>query len=119
MKTVKIVQDEIDSVKAEIKSILRSDERKDVARKKRLRAKLPQLKQYLLYLETSPTKEYCEKEMDRISNRINEISKLYVEPENKDRFTKSQLSAIKKDFEKMWNLPKLRKQLTSILYILR
>lgn len=118
MKTVKDVQKEIADIKSEVTKLDKSKEKKDIALRKRLRGKLPQLKQYVLYLETSPTKEYCEKEVDRISNRINEIMKLYI-PLDADRFKKGEISAHKKSFEKQWDIPKVRKQLMAISYILK
>ena len=119
MKTVKDVQKEISDLSAEIELLDKEEDKKSIALRKRLRAKLPQLKQYVLYLETNPTKEYCEKEVARISNRINEISKLYIPPQQPERFTKGQLTAMKKAFEKNWDIPKIRKQLMAISYILK
>ena len=119
MKTVKDVQKEISDLSAEIKLLDKEKDKKSIALRKILRARLPQLKQYVLYLETNPTKEYCEKEVARISNRINEILKQYVPPQEPERFTKSQLTAMKKAFEKNWDIPKIKKQLMAISYILK
>lgn len=117
MKSVKQVQKEIEEISIEIRILDKSKEKRDISAAKRLRKKIPQLKEYVLYLKTEPTEDYCKKEVARISNRINEIMKLY-EPLDAERFMKSQVTAHKKQFEKMWELPKIRKQLMSISYLL-
>ena len=119
MKTTKIIQKEMDSVRQQINELEKYEDKKSISARKRLRKKLPELKQYFLYLETNPTKEFCEKEVERLSDRINEISKLYIPPKETAIFTKKQLSTMKTAFEKQWDLPKVRKQLMAVSYILK
>jgi len=119
MKNANDIKKEISDLHAEIIFLDKSDDKKDVALRKKLRAKLPQLKQYLLYLETNPTREYLEKESARLSNRLNEIEEKHNPVRNPERFTRSQVSIMKKAFEREWDLPKIRKQLKAINYILR
>jgi hypothetical protein len=119
MKTVKDVQKEMSELTAEIKILDRKDDKKSIAARKRLRARLPQLKYYILYLETNPSEDYCKKEVAKLTNRMDEILKQYEPPQEPERFTKGQLSAMKKQFEKLWEIPKLRKQAAAINYILK
>lgn len=118
MKTINQLKEELLSVSNEILSLQKSNNKKDHRLSKHLRNKLPELKMYFNYLESKPSKAYCENERDRITNRINEISKFYELPKEPERFTKGQLSKMKKDFETKWDIPKLRKQLAAINYIL-
>ena len=80
---------------------------------------MSQLNQFVLYLESSPTEEYLKKEAKNIKNKIADISNRYEEPLDTYGFTKSQLTTMRKLFEKQHNLPKLRKQLANIKYILK
>lgn len=119
MKTVKDVQKEITELSEEIKDLDKYADKKSIALRKRLRAKLPQLRLYIAYLRTEPTEEFCKKEVKRLSHRIDEILKHYTLPENHERFTKTQLTAMRKSFEKGWDIPKLRKQLMAVSYLLK
>jgi cell division septum initiation protein DivIVA len=119
MKNIKDIQKEISDLHAEIKQLEKSRDKTDIVLRKRLMAKLPQLEQFIAYLKTNPTEEYCKKEAARLINRINEISKQYIEPQNIERLTKGQSSAMKKAFEEKWGLPVIRKQLLAINYILK
>lgn len=85
---------------------------------KKMRNMIPQLTQFLHYVETEPTEEYCKKEVARIENILDKIEKQYEPPVNKDRFTLPQLSAMKKNYNKLWDVPKLKKQLQAMYYIL-
>ena len=118
MKTAKQVKKEVENCKKEIEELMQYTDKKSVAQRKRLRAKLPRLKEYLMYLETNPAKDYVQKECDRLQNRIDEIFKLY-KPLPESSFRKSEITAHKKSFEKTWNVTKIRKQLAAINYILK
>lgn len=96
----------------------KSKDKKDKALAKKKRNKIPQLTQYLHYVQTEPTEDYCKKEIARIENRLDKIKKQYQPPVNEYKFTKPQLSAMKKNYEKTWDVPKLKKQLQAMNYIL-
>lgn len=117
MKTLKSIQKEISDIISEIKEADRHYDKKSATLSKRLRAKLSKLKYFKMYLETNPSDDYCKKEIERIENRINKIEQLYELPENPERFTRGQLSLMKKDYEKQWDVPKLKKQLMTLYYI--
>lgn len=68
------------------------------------------------YLHTEPTQEFLDKELDRISNRINGFMKTYI-PLDSERHTKATCTFHKRNYEKEMGIPKLRKQLTAINYI--
>lgn len=119
MKTIKSIQKEMEEVISEIKDAERSSDKKSISQAKRLRLKLSKLKFFEKYLKTNPTDDYCKKEILRIEERINKIIVLYEPPESPERFTKSRLTAMKREFEKGWEVPKLRKQLSALYYILK
>ena len=85
---------------------------------KRNKKKIEDYSLYLRYAETSPSEEYLKKEVVRITNRINLFSKEY-KPLDEEKFSKKQCSAHKKGYEKDMGVPKLKKQLTAILFILK
>ena len=99
MKTIEAIKKEIRGIMDEIMGLNSQGDDRTLPLRKRLRGKLPQLRQYILYLETNPTTEFCQQEVVRLSLRIKEIMKSYVGlPE--DDFLKSVITAHKKKFEK-------------------
>ena len=116
MKTIKKVQQDIASTIEEIKTL---DSYTHKAAIKRLKAKLPTMRLCVSYLRTSPSEEFIRKEAERLTDRISAIEKLYVSPPNADFIKKSQVNAHRKAHEKNWDIPKLKKQLAVIWYLLK
>jgi len=120
MKSIKQLQKEVNKYLDIMSSTKNGNEN---ARKeyKKAEKKLLYFKKLVLYLETNPKKEFIEKEIERISNIINSILESYVEPddEHKKIMTKSSLTKMKKDYEKMHNVPKLRNFLSTLIYIIK
>lgn len=75
------------------------------------------IKTCLLYINTSPNEDYLKREAERISNRINLLLKGY-RPLDDERHTKSQITKHKNEYEKEMGVPKIRKQLTTINFLL-
>lgn len=119
MKTIKDIQQEIEDLHTIINGLKESKYKKDVALVKNRISRIRELRKYIFYLETNPSEEYLQKEYLKIQNRINDIKKRRPVIENPERFTRSQLTAMKKEFEKYWKLPKMRQQLDVINYILK
>lgn len=112
MKSAKDIQDEIDSYKRQYVV------EKDVKVRKRIKAKLPDLETLLKYSATNPSKEFVESEKLRLENRISEIMKTYA-PLNDGIVLLSARTKHRSEFEKKWELPKLRKQLSQMNYLLK
>ena len=115
MKTIKKLQSEMDSVKSEIENYQKIDTPENIRRVKKCRTRFSHLKWCKQYIESNPTQAFLEKERDRLSNRINKFLENYIEPvmANKSEATKE-----KKAFEKDMGIPKIRKQLTAINFLL-
>ena len=109
MQTVKGLNRQIESVSDEIKQSEKSADPKYKRAAKRLRRKVSYLRICLKYIETNPTVEFMKKEQDRICNRINKFIDLYDINQHGN----------KKGYEKEMGIPKLRKQLSLINFLLK
>ena len=118
MKTIDSIKKEIRATMDEILELNFQDDKKSLGKRKRLRSKLPQLRQYILYLETNPTKEFLQQEIKRLQGRIDEIMRQYI-PLDEDCYLKPAMSAHKKKYEKELDISKIKKQLTAINYIIK
>lgn len=125
MKTVEFFKTEIEKLRtemAEAKKLLNNPKLDEKVAKqsrgtiKRNKKKIEEYTLYLRYAETNPSKDYLEKEIARITNRINKFIELY-KPLEADKFDKKVCAAHKKDYEKEMGIPKLRKQLSTICFI--
>jgi len=125
MKSVQFFKDEIEKLKSEMadaKKLLNQPKLDEKLAKqsrgtiKRNKKKIEEYVLYMRYAETNPTKDYLEKEIDRITNRINKFSELY-KPLDVERFDKKTCTTHKKAYEKEMGIPKLRKQLSALCFI--
>lgn len=112
MKTQLYFKKEIDGILAEIKV---SKTSKDI---RRLKLRLPLLRVCKMYVETNPSEEFIKKEIGRLTNRIDAFMKTYV-PLDETRFTLAVLKKHKKDFEKEMDMPKLKKQISALKFIIK
>lgn len=113
MKQVSDIQKEITEVTMQIKDL--ADFPKDV---KKLKKRLPVLLFLQQYLETAPTEEFLRKEVQRLSNRVKEVMKMYV-PLDPQHNMNAQISKHKREFEKIWEIPKIKKQIEALKYLLK
>ena len=118
MKTLHDIKLEKQDLASKIKQLELTDDAKNLKKAKRSRVKLKQLNEYQMYLETNPSKEYLEKEVSKIFNLLLAIDKLYVLPENHEKLTKGVLSKLRKPFDDTHGVPKLKKQLAALKYLL-
>ena len=125
MKTVQFFKDEISKIKNEMQTAkdLLSQPKLDekVAKQqrgviKRGKKKIEEYTFFMRYVETNPTKEFLEKESDRLCNRINLLSE-NLRPIGETNMSKSVYSKYKKDYEKGLDIPKLRKQLAAVNFL--
>lgn len=108
MKTVKKLQKDIDEILSEMKDLNKSDNSADRRAFKRLKKRVQYLKIVLMYLETNPTKEFCEKEKLRLENRIELLMKTFSPLKNG---TLSQQNKHLKWFEKEMGITKIKPQI--------
>lgn len=118
MKTLYDIKLERENLYSEIKQLELTDEPKNLTKAKRSRVKLIQLKEYQMYLETNPSEEYLKKEVKRIENLLSAIDKLYILPKDHEKLTKGILSKLRKPFDDTHGVPKLKKQLAALKYLL-
>lgn len=116
MKTIKILKSEMEDIKSDMKREKEADTKESLNRYKKLNAKLSHLKLCLMYLESEPTVEFITKEKDRLTNRVNKLMDLYVEPVG---WLKTLKLRHKRDYEKEMGIPKLRKQLSTLYFLLK
>lgn len=89
---------------------------KQKARKTRLTNEVVYLRKVVLHLETGPTKEFIENEVNRLENRLRKIEEHYISPSG--RLSTKQLSEYRKGFEKQWGIDKIKTQLKTLNFIL-
>jgi len=118
MKTIHDIKLEKQDLVSEIKHLEFTDEVKNLSKAKRCRVKLKQLNEYQMYLETYPSKEYLEKEVSKIFNLLLAIDKLYILPKDHEKMMKGALSKLREPFDALHGVPKLKKQLAALKYLL-
>jgi len=84
---------------------------------KRYRKRLAHLKQMRSYLKSNPSEEFLYSEKERLNGRISSIMKLF-KPLDPEKIPKPECTKHRKEFEKQWELPKLRKQASVIHYLI-
>jgi hypothetical protein len=113
MITIKSLKSEISAISDEIKNT--SEMKK--ATENKLRKKISFLLQCISYIETNPSTEFIKSESDRLENFIN--SKMKEFNVNKYSMMSSKdFNSIKKEFEKMYDIPKKRTQLKALKFLL-
>lgn len=69
-----------------------------------------------MYVQSDPSIDFVKKEKDRITNRINMTLEKYV---SLNGFSEIERKRHKKEYEKSMETPKLRKQLSTLYYLLK
>lgn len=108
MKTPLQIQKEIDDLEVEGRLLGDLSTTIEKAKYKKICSRVVKLRQLKAYLLQGATELFLNKEKDRIENRINEITPLF-NPHGLEK---------KGDFERKWDLPKLKQQLNDIKYLL-
>ncbi len=104
-------------INSEIKSIegLSWDEIKDMKKGEysRLQKRLDLLRTLKSYLETSPAQEFIDSELNRLETLIN-AKMIEFDPDKYEKLTKKEVTKLKKDHEKMYNIPHFRSQVRAL-----
>lgn len=115
MKTIKKLQSEIDDKLSDINNYNKSNDPKIKKKLKPAKLRLAYLKMCMMYVESQPTVEFIMKERDRLSDRVTAFLNVYEEPKN---VTGTLGAKHRKDYEREMGIPKIRKQLTALKYLL-
>lgn len=116
MKTANQIQSEIDGIKKEMIEQKKLDTKQSKTRLKKLKTELSLYTLCLLYIKSEPSPEFVKKEKDRVTNRINMTLEKYVRPTWGSEIEKRK---DKREYEKSMDVPKLRKQLSTLYYLLK
>lgn len=112
MRTIKQVNEEI----KEIENRLNTEElKKSVSTK--LRKRITHLRKCKMYIETNPSTQYMNDEIKKIETKISLRLACFI-LEGVDAMPKSLVNKLKREFEKEYDIPKLREQVKTIRYIL-
>lgn len=115
MKSIKQIQDEMNSIQVEIST------GKDLSDTmiNRLKKRYSFMVMCKMYLESNPTVEFLDKEKDRLSNRVNLINAGY-EPNQRliEANLRKEEQAEHNDYNKIMGLKLVKDQLQSIKFIL-
>ncbi len=117
MKTIKQIENQISQLVDEIESLEKGKVQKDLNIAKRLRKKLAELNEFKFFLKTNPTEEFLRSEKERLMARMAAIDKEYT-PLNPDEVMLSLCKQHRKDFDKIWDVEKIKKQLAAIEFLL-
>lgn len=120
MKTIQDIQDEISETKRLLKENGKCYGPRAKSAEKKLRAELSRLKDYALYLETSPSEQYCRNTAERLADTIDRITQDVAEQiklmESKSRAKVK--TSVRTGLLKDRGVPKLRTQLQQLNYLL-
>jgi hypothetical protein len=110
---VKEMNDLVFDRETNYRGTLTKSQKKDLVKMKK---RIEYLKVIRHYLETKPSSDFLNKEIDRVENRINLILSHFSHSEQADQFVVKEL---KKEYEKEHEIPKLRKQVRALRHILK
>ena len=112
MRTIKQVNEEI----KEIENRLNTEELKKAVSTK-LRKRILLLRQCAMYIETNPSPQYMKDEIKKIETKISLRLENFT-LEGVGAMPKSLANKLRREFEKEYDIPKLRQQVKTIRYIL-
>lgn len=120
LKSIKEINQEIKYTKNEIKDL---EAFKEITSNKRkiakLKEKLTFFKTMIAYLETEPRLEYLQKESAKISEKLAKIESEYRLPFNHEKMPKAHLTKLKNEYNKMYDVKKLKMQLSAVSYLIQ
>lgn len=115
MKSIKQIEQDMDAIQTAISTGL--DLKK--IHITRMKKKYAFLKVCKMYLQTTPTRDFLDKEKERLSTRVNLINAGYV-PDKRliQANMRKEEQAEHRDYNKIMGLPKIKEQLKSIIFLL-
>lgn len=128
MKTVKQIEKDIKSVKQEMADaakemnkllITPSTFKYNKKRYKDLEKQLESATVCELYLRTEPSEDFVKKEKSRIGDRLKAIDNGYKPPHNYESMPKKELTKIRRQYDKEYQVSKLKAQLKFLEFILK
>ena len=119
MKTIELLQKEKESLIVQIDD--HQSGRYKITNIRRVKQRLSFVKKCIEYLRTNPDQSFLEKEKGRLNKRIDLFKQAYIEPdrEHLEKMTGREASKLRIDYEKNMGIPKLRKHLRTINYLLK
>lgn len=116
MKKIEQVEEDIRNMCDDIRDHEKSKLRADKTAAKKLRKKLPVLRQCLKYLQSEPTETFVRNEISRIKTKIDLRMREFVFDEKLDLYT---IAKMKKEHRKKYEIGKLEEQLKTLNYLLK
>jgi hypothetical protein len=112
MVKIKKVKDEA----AEVRNRLEKEELKP-AQRSRLKKRLQFLQICVRYLESTPNEYFINKQLEDVELKITRRMKLFV-LEDEEKLAKKEVSKMRKEHEKKYEVPHLRDQARALRYLL-
>lgn len=113
MRTVKQVKDEI----KEIEHRLQTEELKKAVNTK-LRKRIQYLRHCIMYIETNPSPQFIKDEIKKVETKIDLRMNQFV-LDGIEQMPKSVVAKLRREHEKMYEIPKLKEQVKTMKYILK
>lgn len=115
MKTADQIQKTIYELRASAEALKDSQDPKEIREKNRLLTRIDFHKFCKHYLLSSPSEDFIQKEIERLTNRINMFHKEWKEPEN---LPKKDAKKLLLEYEKGMGIPQIRKQITTLNFLI-
>lgn len=115
MKTVKQIEKEIVRAKTELSANLSVLKTRDF---NRIQKEIEGYELCELYLRTAPSESFVLSEAERLEKRLSLIDEQYIPPPNHKMMQRKELTKAKKEYEKEYQVPKLKSQLKFLRFIL-
>jgi uncharacterized membrane protein YheB (UPF0754 family) len=112
MKTIKQLQKEIDEI---VTRLQKEELKKNVQTK--LRKQIQFLRFCIKYIETQPAKDFLVTELSSIEKKITLRMNAFDESKYSN-IARSEVSKIRKEYEKMHEIPKLKTRIKTIKFLL-
>lgn len=118
MKTAAELQKEIKDLRyrgenLSMEKLSPKDENKEC---RKIKARLKYLKPLLVYLESNPTKEFCESELKKTVAKLDSINYHFNPPEGVNGKT---IGELKKSFDAEWGVNKIKTHIKNLKFILK
>lgn len=113
MRTIKEMKQEIEEIKHRI-----GHEEMKKAIEGRLRKRIQFLNTCILYMETNPDQEFVSAQIKMVEGKINRRMEGFNEDDYKE-WAKKDVAKVRKAYEKEYDIPKLRSQVSAMRFILK
>ena len=116
MKTVNDIKKEIKDLQYRNDRLDDLDEDDRRKERKKIKARIKYLKPFIAYLESEPTKEFCESELEKAQNKLTAINARFCPPDNMNG---AAIGEFRKKFDTEWSVPTIKTHIKNLKFLLQ